>query len=90
MKKIALILLAASLYGNITAQNINDIVYLNPSVEMGSPRFLGTAGAFTALGNDFSGVHLNPAGLAVFRHNEFGLAMGAGGSTVNSTYYGSN
>ena len=90
MKKIALILLAASLYGNITAQNINDVIYLNPSVEMGSPRFLATAGAFTALGNDFSGVHLNPAGLAVFRHNEFGLAMGAGGSTVSSTYYGSN
>lgn len=90
MKRIALLLLAFCLYQVGIAQNITDVIYMNPSVQTGSPRFLATAGAFTALGNDFSGVHLNPAGLAVFRHNEFGIAMGAGNSTVSSTYYGSN
>jgi hypothetical protein len=88
MKKIAFILLAASLLGQVAAQNVTDVIYMNPTVQMGTPRFLATAGAFTALGNDFSGVHLNPAGLAVFRHNEIGLALGAGGSTVTSTFYG--
>ncbi len=68
-------------------QNINDIVNMNAPIQMGTARFMGTAGAFTALGNDFSSVHLNPAAIAVFRHDEFGLSLGLGTNTVNSVYY---
>ena len=83
-------LLAVCLYGHIAAQNISDVVYLNSPVLLGTPRFTAAAGAFTALGNDFSGMQVNPAGLAVFRHDEFGISMGFGSNTISSTYYGRN
>jgi len=63
---------------------------MNSPVLLGTPRFAATGGAFTALGNDFSGMLVNPAGLAVFRHDEFGLSMGFASSTAASTYYGIN
>jgi hypothetical protein len=91
MKKNVIITLAfLGLYGISTAQNQTDIVYINSPINLGTPRFVATAGAFTSLGNDFSGVHLNPAGLAVFRHDEFGISMGATGRTVSSSYYDGN
>lgn len=90
MKKLALLAtLLCNLAGIVVAQNIQDVIFLNPSVQNGTPRFAATAGAFTALGNDFSGIHLNPAGLAVYRHNEFGFSMGFANRSVRSSYYGS-
>ena len=90
MKKYFLSILAICLYGSVTSQNIVDITYLNNPVTLGTPRFAATGGAFTSLGNDFSAIHVNPAGLAVFRHDEFGITMGYGGRTVSSSYYDIN
>lgn len=90
MFKFRILLLAICLSGIAFGQNLTDIIYQNTPVQMGTPRFTATAGAFTALGNDFSGVHLNPAGLAVFRHDEFGITMGFENNTVESDYYGNN
>ncbi len=90
MRALLLFTLAICLYVESSAQNITDVIYLNNPVMLGTPRFSATGGAFTALGNDFSGVHVNPAGLAVFRHDELGVTMGFTGRTVNSTYYGIN
>jgi len=88
MKKVALLAWFFALAWQSAAQNVLDVIYVNPSVKLGTPRFVATGGAFTALGNDFSGVHLNPAGLAVFRHDEFGMSMGWNNRTVYSSYYG--
>lgn len=88
MKKCIAIILALGLYGITQAQNILDVVHMNNPVQLGTPRFAATSGAFTALGNDFSGIHVNPAGLAVFRHDELGISMGYGGRTTSSVYYG--
>ena len=88
MKKILIILLALGLYGITQAQNVLDVAYMNTPVQLGTPRFAATSGAFTALGNDFSGVHVNPAGIAVFRHDEHGVSMGYGGRTTSSVFYG--
>ncbi len=91
MKKLAIIALAlVSLSGLVTAQNITDIVYINSPINLGTPRYTAAGGAFTSLGNDFTGVHLNPAGLAVFRHDEFGISMGIANRTVSSSFYDGN
>jgi hypothetical protein len=91
MKKLAIIALAfVSLSGVVTAQNITDIVYINSPINLGTPRYTATGGAFTSLGNDFTAVHLNPAGLAVFRHDEFGISFGVASRTVSSNYYNTN
>ncbi len=40
----------------------------------GTPRFIGMAGAMTAVGGDPSAVLINPAGLGVYRHSQFSLS----------------
>lgn len=75
MKKftsVLLSLLALASYG----QTLDDIELFNISNLHGTPRFVGMGGAFTALGNDFSAIHLNPASAAVFRSDQFGLTAG--------------
>lgn len=39
----------------------------------GSARSMAMAGAFTSLGGDYASVGINPAGLGMYRHNEFTL-----------------
>lgn len=48
----------------------------------GSARMMGIAGAQTALGGDLSSVHVNPAGIGVYRHSDFGMTAGI---QLNST-----
>ena len=40
----------------------------------GTPRFIGMAGAMTAVGGDPSAVLINPAGLGVYRHSQFSIS----------------
>lgn len=88
MKKSIFLALYCGLIQIIHAQNINEIVGINNTIWMGTPRFTATGGAFTALGNDFTGAHLNPAGLGVFRADEFGFTLGGSFNGVNSSFYG--
>lgn len=48
----------------------------------GSARMMGVAGAQTALGGDVSSVHVNPAGIGVYRSSDFGMTAGI---QLNST-----
>lgn len=65
-------LLAAISFG----QTLDDVELFNIRNIHGTPRFVGMGGAFTALGNDLSSLHLNPASAAVFRNDRFGLTAG--------------
>ncbi len=40
----------------------------------GTPRYVGMAGAMTAVGGDPSAAKLNPAGLGIYRHSQFSLS----------------
>ena len=40
----------------------------------GTPRFVGMAGAMTAIGGDPSAVKHNPAGLGIYRHSQFSVS----------------
>lgn len=42
-----------------------------PGFGFGSARSMAMAGAFTSLGGDYASVSINPAGLGMYRHNEF-------------------
>lgn len=54
----------------------------------GSARTISMGGAFTALGGDLSGVYINPAGIAVFRSNEFSISPAFHTNISNTGYYG--
>ncbi|MCA1752203.1 MAG: UPF0164 family protein [Flavobacteriales bacterium] len=59
--------------GTIVAQNDADVQRYTTHLPPGTARFGAMGGAFTALGGDMSAMHINPAGVAVFRFNEISL-----------------
>ncbi len=85
MKKIFLIILAAAFSQIGFSQQAADAIrysYLNPG---GTARFISTGGAFTALGADFGSISTNPAGLAMFRSNDFSVSPGLRFASANTT-----
>lgn len=58
----------------------------------GTARSISMAGAFTSLGGDISSMGINPAGLGMYRTNEFTLSpmMGFERSTSNAAPWGKN
>ncbi len=58
----------------------------------GTARSMAMAGAFTSLGGDLSSMGINPAGLAMYRHNEISLSpmMGFQSSTNSAEDWGDN
>jgi hypothetical protein len=56
----------------------------------GSARYLGAGGAFGALGAEFSTLSENPAGLAMYRTNEFSVTPSLHFARTNATLQGSN
>lgn len=54
----------------------------------GSPRYVALGGAMGALGNDFSGIHDNPAGLSVFRRDRVEFDLAYQNITIDSEFYG--
>lgn len=57
------------------SQQVEDLVLYGLEQRTGTPRFQGMAGAFGALGADFSALAINPAGAAVFNHNQLGFSL---------------
>ncbi len=57
------------------AQTDLDVYRYNLSEVSGSARYMGLGGSMSALGGDFSAIANNPAGLATFRNDEFGIGF---------------
>lgn len=75
MKKISVYIIGIALLNTFGmsvshAQGEADAIRYSQSDLAGSARFRSMAGAFGALGGDFSAIGQNPAGLAVFRSSE--------------------
>lgn len=93
MRKLVAIVCALCVAGCVWSQTFHDCNLFGTQTIMGTARFVGMAGAMTALGGDPSAVNNNPAGLGVFRHDEIsisadwlhkGLTVGNGDKCVNS------
>ena len=72
----------------VEAQSFEEALWFGERDLIGSPRYTALGGAMGALGNDFSSVHDNPAGLAVFRRGRLELDLGVGSREFTSAYYG--
>ncbi len=70
------------------AQNETDALRYSVFNPGGTARFISTGGAFGALGGDFSSLSTNPAGIAIYRSNEFTITPALNFSKVESGYYG--
>lgn len=90
MKKLIYILTIIgfqSIFGQ--AHRYSDLGVLFSQKELnGTARYTGLSGAMGALGGDISVINQNPAGLAVFNHNDFSISMGTNNKSAEATYYG--
>lgn len=89
MRKIILGLSLLVATTSLLAQGAMDAYRLSTVEITGTARSLGMAGAFGGLGGDASSLALNPAGLGVYRSNEFVLSPMLRSSSVQSNWGGS-
>lgn len=89
MKRIPTILSILSIASiGIMAQNTDDALRLSLTRPSGTARSISLGDAMGALGGDYSGIGINPAGIAVYRSNEFTFTPSLHLNQTSSDYYG--
>jgi hypothetical protein len=73
---------------NSFAQNEDDALRYSNTKFGGTARSSAMAGAFGALGSDFSSLSINPAGIGLYRKSEFTFSPAIGGAATQSNYTG--
>jgi hypothetical protein len=77
MKKITFVFLQIIFIGSIgIAQSANDVLRFSAVQTSSTARSLGAGNAMSVLGGDFSGISINPAGLAGFRSSDLTVSFG--------------
>lgn len=72
------------------SQNFADALRFSSTKIEGTARAGGMGNAFGALGGDFSGVSVNPAGLGVYLSSEFAVTPSFGRVDIKSRYLGTS
>lgn len=86
--KHTLALLISVLSITSKAQTLSDaLLYADDNI-YGTARFSAMSGAFGALGGDFSSIHVNPAGSAVFNNNQVAITLSSLNTKNQSNYFG--
>jgi hypothetical protein len=88
MRYTTIMALVLCIAGTVSAQNEADVQRYTNNFPPGTARFSAMGGAFTALGGDMSGMHINPAGIAVFRFSELSLTPSYESATVGTSLMG--
>lgn len=89
MRKNIFLIIALFVCGSVFAQGEVDALRLSSNDLQGTARGLSMGGAFGALGGDFTGVAINPAGIAVYRSSELVGSLGLSYNSVSSNWNGS-
>ena len=86
MMAVGSLLLAMSVNG----QNAYDAERLLGNDLNGTARFIGMGGAMGALGGVISVMGTNPAGIGIFRSNDFSVSLGFNNTGTSSTFNGTS
>ncbi len=86
LKKMALLFGACAISIGTHAQTVMEMHMFNRYQNLGTARSAGAGGAFSALGNDFSSITINPAGAGVFRREQFGVHTGIFSNSANTRF----
>lgn len=76
MRKIYFCLLLTGAVFQAGAQSPEDALRISWNPQSGTARFMSIGGAMTGLGGEISAAHTNPAGMALYKTNEFVLSPG--------------
>lgn len=88
--KVVVLLLAFVFAGSVFAQNSNDALRLSEPGLISSARALSMGNSLSAVGNDFSSVSLNPAGLGLYNNSEITISGFNNNFSNNTLYYGNS
>lgn len=73
----------------LSAQGMSDALRYSQFQVQGTARAAAMGNAFGALGGDFTSVSINPAGLGLYRSNEFTITPVSKHTKIESSYWGS-
>lgn len=90
MKRAHLILMLAAGSLGLSAQSIDHLTLFNSTDLHGTSRYVSMGGAFTALGNDMSALHINPASGGVYRNDNFSFSLGFQNRSSETSFLGSD
>lgn len=88
MKRILIISLSLSGFIGVFGQGATDAFRISQPDMKGTARFMSMGGAFGALGGDLSSLSQNPAGIGIYRNNDFGFTLDLDCQNVNSLSQG--
>ena len=86
MKRLLYILFTLPLC--LSAQNMYNVSSIFENDLTGTARYIGMGGSMSALGADLSTMGTNPAGMAMYRHNDYSLTAGLYAKTNKADYEG--
>ncbi len=89
MKRIFIIILILSVQFSF-AQVAEDALMLSRWHYEGNARVTAMGGAFTALGGNLSSASINPAGLGLYRSNDFSFSLAGSLNSTTGTYLTAN
>ena len=72
----------------LSAQNMYNVSSIFENDLNGTARYIGMGGSMSALGADLSTMGTNPAGMAMYRRNDFSLTAGVNINTSKADYEG--
>lgn len=89
MKKL-FVIIAVFLFASsgLLAQNEIDALRYSRLMPTGTARYVGTGGAFGAIGADFSALSNNPAGIGLYKSSEFSITPSLFEGRSESVYFG--
>lgn len=87
MKKIIILSVFLWVTVALQAQNFEDAVQFSRTLNFGTARSAGMAGAFGALGGDLSTLNSNPAGVGVFRKSEISITPSLNFANTQATAF---
>ena len=90
MKKTTTLLILILLGIILQAQTADDACRFSQTYYQGTAKALGMGNALGAVGGDMTSICINPAGMGLYRSNEFTATLNFADRLENSTYYGTN
>lgn len=90
MKRIINILALFAVAMQLSAQSTYNVTPLFSSELTGTARFVGMGGAMSALGGDISSMSSNPAGIGIYRSNDFAATASLSFLNTKADFLGSS
>ena len=88
MKRILTIVLSLFCMTAAFAQGPDDACLFSQTFYQGTAKALGMGNALGAVGGDMTAVSINPAGMGIYRSNEFTASLNLMDNHLSSDYYG--